>query len=470
MLTKEILREWVFPMVGEYLGVPPGTAGLPPNRIPRQKGTVALEILWEAEVYPAQPILPLQAWTEIVTYYLQMAPDEPISRETEPVSPTTTQFEVLNPGHRTAAPFTTMTKIDALNQRIYLGDSAERSLTILDGDGVVVEKMELGLQPTAIDIRPGELWITAIGFIYPSDHPQGRLVVAKRDSSGTLTEPDDVLRGLARPSFTSYADLNNDGHDDVIMSEFGNLVGHLSWFENDGDGSYTERLLNDHPGALSHYVHDFNDDGWLDIVVLMGQAREGVFIYYNLGNGEFQESYEIQWPPTFGAAHMSLLDFDGDGDMDVLTANGDNADYALIPKRYHGVRLYLNDGGDHFEQVFFYPQHGAYKALAVDFDKDGDRDIAAISFFPDYDGSGGLESFVYLENQGEMVFAASTFPEALEARWLTMDAGDVDGDGDADIALGGSVLGAGKVPQHLKQRWQEAAPSLLILKNRLVAD
>ena len=470
MLTKEILREWVFPMVGEYLGVPPGTAGLPRNKIPRQKGTVALEILGEADVYPPVPSLPLEAWTAIVSYYLQTAPDEPIFRETEPaISPTTPQFEVLNPGYRTAAPFTTLTKIDVLNQRIYLGDSAERSLTVLDGDGVVVEKMELGLQPTAIDIRPDELWITAIGFIYPSDHPQGRLVIVKRDESGAI-EPDAVLRGLARPSFTSFADLNKDGHADIIMSEFGNLVGHLSWFENVGDGSYTERLLNDRPGALSHYTHDFNGDGWLDIITLMGQAKEGVFIYYNLGNGEFQESYEIQWPPSFGAAHMSLLDFDGDGDMDVLTANGDNADYAAIAKRYHGVRLYLNDGGNHFEQAFFYPQHGAYKALAVDFDKDGDRDIAAISFFPDYDGVGGLESFVYLENLGDMAFTASTFPEALDARWLTMDAGDVDGDGDADIVLGGSVLGAGKVPKHLKQKWQEGAPSLLILKNRLVAD
>ena len=163
---------------------------------------------------------------------------------------------------------------------------------------------------------------------------------------------------------------------------------------------------------------------------------------------------------------MTLVDFDGDGAMDILTTNGDNADYTPFAKRYHGVRLYMNDGANRFTEVLFYPQHGSYKALPVDFDQDGDLDIAAISFFPDY-ASAPQESFVYLQNRGNMQFVAHTFAEAQDARWLTMDAGDVDLDGDADIVLGACVRGGSNVPKEVEQRWQREATSVLILRNKL---
>ena len=51
--------------------------------------------------------------------------------------------------------------------------------------------------------------------------------------------------------------------------------------------------------------------------------------------------------------------------------------------------------------------HGAYKAMARDFDGDGDLDIAAISFYPEFDAA-TPESFVYLENTGGMKFNAFT--------------------------------------------------------------
>ena len=291
-------------------------------------------------------------------------------------------------------------------------------------------------------------------------------MVVKRVDGEHVTPGHRPLKRLSRPSFTSYADLNRDGREDIVMSEFGYYAGHLSWFEKAADGSYSERLLNRFPGAISTYVYDFNGDGWPDIAALMGQAREGVFIYYNLGNGQFRESYEIQMPASYGSVHLSLVDFDGDGFVDALTANGDNADYPIIMKRYHGIRLHLNDGGNHFREAFFYPLNGAYKALAVDFDQDGDRDIAAISFFPDYDNS-PEEAFVFLQNEGGQTFRAYSFPEAQEGRWLAMDAGDLDGDGDADIALGAFARGGSNVPAEMEARWRAQGPSVLILENRL---
>jgi len=465
LLDKGTLRNFILPFLAERLGVPAGTADLPQNPIAKQHDPKALEVLTKAGVYSKYPLLPLDAWPKIVAYYLHAAPEEALPQaKKDRVRQSLPQFEVFKPDYRTPMPFTTLVAIDAQKGWIYTGDSAENSLAVLDGNGKVLQKIASIPSPVAIDLRTEEAWITSIGSVFPSDNPQGKLLVLKKDQGKLTVPPQEILTGLARPTFTGYADLNDDGLEDIVMSGFGYMVGHFSWLEQIAKGQYREHMLNKEPGAISSAVHDFNRDGLPDIAVLMGQAREGVFIYYNLGGGKFAESYEIQWPPSYGAAHMSLVDFNGDGAMDFITANGDNADYTPFAKRYHGVRIYINDGENRFDEAFFYPLNGAYKALPVDFDGDGDLDIAAICFFPDYEKA-PEESFVYLENSGEMGFIAHSFPEAIDARWLTMDAGDIDGDGDEDLVLGAFVRGASNVPPELEKRWQQAT-SLLILRNK----
>ena len=72
-------------------------------------------------------------------------------------------------------------------------------------------------------------------------------------------------------------------------------------------------------------------------------------------------------------------------------------------------------------------------------------DLAAISFFPDFEHQ-AQEGFVYFQNQGNFRFSAFTFPEVSLGRWLVMDVGDIDQDGDQDIALGSltfEVIGGG---------------------------
>ena len=95
--------------------------------------------------------------------------------------------------------------------------------------------------------------------------------------------------------------------------------------------------------------------------------------------------------------------------------------------------------------------------------------IAAISFFPDYAKSPN-ESFVYLENAGDMKFKPSTFAESVLGRWLCMDAGDLDGDGDEDIVLGSLVQMPTEVPASIKDGWNQIGPSVMILRNELDAS
>jgi len=142
---------------------------------------------------------------------------------------------------------------------------------------------------------------------------------------------------------------------------------------------------------------------------------------------------------TINELHAALskkhkTDFNGDGRPDFVVTNGDNGEYPSPPKSYHGIRVYLNRGGMKYEKSLFLPLNGAFRALARDYDADGDTDIAAVSYFPNYNKS-PRESFVYFENK-DGKYTANTFRTCISGRWLTMDAGDVDGDGDIDLALG----------------------------------
>ena len=170
------------------------------------------------------------------------------------------------------------------------------------------------------------------------------------------------------------------------------------------------------------------------------------------------------FPPVYGSSYIDVLDFNGDGHFDLLYTNGDNADYSMILKPYHGVRIFQNDGRNDFTETFFYPMHGASQARAADFDNDGDLDIAAISFFPDFNKH-PENGFVYLENE-DGHFSPFITPLASSGRWITMEIGDFDGDTDIDILLGALNFGDG-VPKALRKRWAADPTSLLLLSNSL---
>ena len=412
----------------------------------------------------------LEEWNAIWSdYYLVAAPQKPLPQDPRPpIVPDLTLFKVEDPHYQVTNGYATLIHIDPDAHQIYVGNALTKSLDVLDAKGKLLSSSPVDSTLVHLLKRP-EGWIgTQIGFVPPSDVPLG-LVTLYDKKENRFEKRSDLLTGLVRPVHTAAAELTEPGRRDLVVCSFGNILGRMSWYAPEGPGKYHEGIILDRPGALLSRIVDCDHDGKPDIVVLTAQSKEGVFLYRNLGHGQFVEKPLIQQPPVWGYVYFELADFNGDGQLDILTANGDLGDFACPPKKYHGIRIYLNDGNWNFKEAFFYPLNGAFKCIAADFDGDGDLDIAAISFFPDYDKS-PEESFVFLQNLGAksgLKFSAHTFPDSFRGRWLTMDAGDLDGDGDLDIVLGGAYKVPFKAPQPLLYRWQKEGPSILILRNQL---
>ncbi len=325
-------------------------------------------------------------------------------------------------------------------------------------DSVKVYSPVLGVRSE----RRGTLDLLSVGLLDPNDQPVGDW---QRRKSGN-TKPTAQIDNLQRPVYSVTADLNRDGRQDVVICQFGHHFGKLTWHEKQRDGNYREHVLDEEPGARVAMVRDVDHDGWPDVVALLSQGDEQVAVYRNQRDGRFQKEILLRFPAVYGSSFLELTDIDGDGDPDLVYTNGDNADYSIILKPYHGIRIFLNDGKFKFTESFFFPMYGATQTVTRDFDQDGDLDIAAIAHFPDF-AQRPNQSIVYLENTGGMVFKPHTFPMANRGRWFLIEAGDVDQDSDEDILLGSFYRSADPKYAKLMEFWRKSGSSVMLLENTL---
>ncbi len=407
---------------------------------------------------PPRPIVSDEEWAAIKNYYISNAPDSIISLPHKKLD-TLRQFSVIPFVHSGVNSWITLVQTDTLEHKIWIGTRSSKLFKFnmkLEAE----DSVKLTSAPSHLFFeKDKEPVVSAMGIMDPNDQPRGSLQQLNRKEHTAIP----FIDSLKRPVYFEKADLNKDGLDDYVVCSFGNYTGSLSAFENKGNGTYVKHVLLNQPGARKVVIKDANHDGLNDIIVLMSQGDEQVSLLSNAGNFNFRMTGLLRFPPVYGSSFFDIVDFNKDGHFDILYTNGDNADYSIVLKSYHGVHVFLNDGKNKFKESWSYPMHGASQAMARDFDGDGDIDIAAISFFPDFKYT--EEGFIYFENNGDG-FTPRITKIARHARWLVMDVTDIDQDGDDDVLIGALNFNNG-VPKEAFYDWQDHKYSLLILRNNL---
>ncbi len=123
---------------------------------------------------------------------------------------------------------------------------------------------------------------------------------------------------------TSFGDIDNDGDLDIVMTNHGENGQIL---QNDGTGNFTDITAASGfttPGAdpIESMVEDFDNDGYLDILVSGGGGGDSYFLYHNNGNSTFTLATQPFASTTNGMLSFGLGDLNHDGKVDVFASYG----------------------------------------------------------------------------------------------------------------------------------------------------
>lgn len=239
----------------------------------------------------------------------------------------------------------------------------------------------------------GARWLLNIAYMtlgqYPDAVPESwRISFDAFDSSDPFPRFPNISRQLELNAVTLSGgvvadDFDNDGWIDLVVSSW-DTAGQILYFRNNGDGTFSDRTreagLLGLFGGLNLIQADYDNDHDVDILVLRG-GWQGVSekpvnsLLQNDGQGRFRD---VTFAAGLGERHYptqtaSWADFDQDGDLDLYIGNED-----------HPCQLFRNNGDGTFTNVARRAgvENGGYTKGVIwgDFDNDRAPDLYVSNF------------------------------------------------------------------------------------------
>ncbi|MCF6351849.1 MAG: BspA family leucine-rich repeat surface protein [Cyclobacteriaceae bacterium] len=204
------------------------------------------------------------------------------------------------------------------------------------------------------------------------------------------TFPRLSLSGTSGAAFIKTGDLDGDGNLDIVAAK--SVGGELDLFKGNGDGTFSSypSISGVTGSAAGIALEDINNDGYIDLITT---TSSNVNILIGDGNGNFIHATGSpkSLSPIANVRNVSTADFNNDGFIDLVipSYNGGNS-----------VLVLLNNQNDTFANALIYPTgDNPFNAISGDYDGDGNMDIAALSLASDNitilrgDGFGGFAPF-----------------------------------------------------------------------------
>ena len=332
---------------------------------------------------------------------------------------------------------------------------------------------------------------------YAGDHwMEGRAYVYYGSASGPESTASWTVQGggsAARlgSSVNSAGDVNKDGYDDVIVGALGHhdgltnvgrayvYYGSASGLNATADWTVQGSAVNARLGTSVGTAGDVNGDGYDDVIVgapgldaetpLVGNA----FVYHGsrtgLGASPAWTGSSGQADDRFGYAVSTAGDVNGDGYADVMVgAPGGDEDNSVQGQVYvfHGSSIGLAPGSPDWAVKSEQEQDHLGSAVGGAGDVNGDGYDDLIVGAPRYD-DGQIN-----EGQARVYYGSASGPRATPAwtaqgdqddAWFGASvgaAGDVNGDGYADLLVGAPYYDAGQVNEGRAFLYYGPAPGL----------
>jgi len=244
--------------------------------------------------------------------------------------------------------------------------------------------------------------------INPSSYPPERNLLFHNEGNGRFTEVGRKL-GMDNPTGRSlsaaWADFDNDGWPDLYVA---NDISDNVMYLNLRNGRFRDishpAWVADYRGAMGLGVGDWDRDGDQDIFVTHWIAQENA-LYSNLlitpgGKAPASKLRFQDVADTEGLGQIALtvigwgtgfLDYDNDGNLDLLAVNGSTFQQEQDPSRLVPMKnfLFWNKGAD----------EGYFEVGAVSGSVFGEAHVGRGAALADYDNDGDVDAFIV--NHGE---------------------------------------------------------------------